>query len=73
MMGRIARKRLAEYEAISLTIRDFGGLREPEIAAALGWSEERVRLALREPLKLGWLVRDRESGEVRRLPPLAER
>jgi hypothetical protein len=68
---RYRRKLLADYEAISLAIRDFDGMREPELAAALGWEEDRVYRALREPLKLGWLVRDPESREIRRAAPLA--
>jgi hypothetical protein len=70
MMGRTARKRLADYEAICRKLVELGGLREPELAAALGWEEDRVYAALREPLKLGWLTRRCDNREVMILPPL---
>jgi hypothetical protein len=62
-----------EYEAICEKLKELGGMREPELAAALGWEEDRVYGALAEPLKLGWLQRDPASREVRLAAPLRAR
>jgi hypothetical protein len=62
-MTRTDRIRANDYGSICEAIHDLGGCREPELVAATGLSEERVRLAVRWALALDYLTR-RSDGEI---------
>jgi hypothetical protein len=62
-MTRTDKTRATDYGTICDTIKALGGCREPELVAATGLSEDRIRLAVRWALKLDYLTR-RSDGEI---------
>jgi hypothetical protein len=63
-MTRTDKQRATDYGTICDAIKVFGGCREPELVAATGLSEARVSLAVRWALKLDYLTRRSEDGEI---------
>lgn len=56
MATRTQKQRINDYEAIVGAIKEWGGCKEPELAAICGIDDERVRLAVKMFVKLGFLA-----------------
>lgn len=65
-MSRTEKQRLADFDAMFAALRAIGAMKEYELAAATGLSEDRIYRAAKHFVKLGRLVR-RSDGELRLL------
>lgn len=62
-MSKSQRRNAEIYFATCDLIRALGGVKEPEICAALGRTEQDVRLAVKAAVKAGWFQIN-TTGEV---------
>lgn len=62
-MSKTQATRYSHYVQVASTIQDFGcDLKEPELAAATGLTEDQVYYACKMALKNGWLVKQINGG-----------
>ena len=64
LRSRAARQLVRDCNAMVAALTDIGAMREPEIAAATGLSEDRVYRAAKEASRLGMVLRRKEDGEL---------